>query len=183
MLVSRADSSIALRLLSGADAAPSELEQEVTRLFDQLRNPLLRYLLAFGSSPQDGEEVIQEVFVALFKHLLRGKSRQNLRGWIFRVAHNLALKQRLRQTREVDCVAPEHLDPTPNPEERAAARQRHEHLASVLRALPEQDRCCLVLRAEGLRYREISQVLGISLGSVSNSLGRSLARFTRADRG
>jgi RNA polymerase sigma-70 factor, ECF subfamily len=51
----------------------------------------------------------------------------------------------------------------------------------VLQALPERDRCCLGLRLEGLRYREIGQVLGMSLGAVSISLTRSLARLMRAN--
>jgi len=46
--------------------------------------------------------------------------------------------------------------------------------------LPEQSRRCLFLRAEGLRYREIAQVLDMSLGAVSLSLARSLARIARA---
>jgi RNA polymerase sigma-70 factor (ECF subfamily) len=54
-------------------------------------------------------------------------------------------------------------------------------LLGVLQALPEEDQCCLRLRAEGLRYREISALLGISLGAVSMSLTRSLARLMRAD--
>jgi len=58
-------------------------------LFEQFRNPLLRYALSFGLSVHDGEEVIQEVFIALFRHLQLQRSRKNLRGWIFRVAHNL----------------------------------------------------------------------------------------------
>jgi RNA polymerase sigma-70 factor (ECF subfamily) len=69
-----------------------------------------------------------------------------------------------------------------DPEEQLATNQRQVRLASVLQALPEQDRRCLSLRAEGLTYREIAQVLEISLGSVSLSLGRSLARFARADQ-
>src|SRR5271163_3602023 len=73
---------------------PSEIECEVISLFDQFRNPLLRYVLSFGLSVNDAEEVTQDVFLALFRHLQRGKSRHNLPGWIFRVAHNLALKQR-----------------------------------------------------------------------------------------
>jgi RNA polymerase sigma-70 factor (ECF subfamily) len=52
---------------------------------------------------------------------------------------------------------------------------------AVARALPEQDQCCLTLRAEGLRYREIARVLGISVGSVANSLARALGRLSRAD--
>jgi RNA polymerase sigma-70 factor (ECF subfamily) len=60
--------------------------------------------------------------------------------------------------------------------------QRQSRLRAVLAALPEQDQCCLRLRAEGLRYREISRVLGISLGAVSLSLTRSLTRLGFADR-
>ena len=48
-------------------------------------------------------------------------------------------------------------------------------------ALPETDRECLYLRSEGLRYREIAQILEISIGSVANCLARSLARLAAAD--
>src|ERR1700722_16458841 len=83
-----------------ASGRPNADEQAVVQLFDELRNGLLRYLLALGLPAHDGEEVIQEVFLALFQHLQRGKSRQNLHGWIFRVAHNLGLKRRLSRARE-----------------------------------------------------------------------------------
>ena|ERR1700722_15970213 len=166
--------------------SPSPDELEVIQLFDELRSPLLRYLLGFGLPAPDGEEVIQEVFLALFQHLRRGRSRQNLRGWVFRVAHNLGLKRRLARTREaalpsVDALAAAWTDPAENPEERLLSRQRHQRLQAILRALPEQDQWCLSLRAEGLRYREIAEVLDISLASVSASLTRSLARLSRAD--
>src|ERR1019366_1416919 len=75
-------------------ATPSEIECEVIRLFDQYRDSLLRYVLSLGLSAHDGEEIVQEVFLALFRHLRTGKSRRNLPGWTFCVAHNLALKQR-----------------------------------------------------------------------------------------
>jgi RNA polymerase sigma-70 factor (ECF subfamily) len=74
-----------------------------------------------------------------------------------------------------------HLDSRPNPEEQASFSQRQTRLLAVLRALPAQDQHCLRLRAEGLRYREIAEVLGRSLGSISASLARSLARLGRAD--
>jgi RNA polymerase sigma-70 factor (ECF subfamily) len=73
------------------------------------------------------------------------------------------------------------LDMGPNPEELAAGKQRQKRLRAVVRALPEQDRRCLYLRADGLRYREITDVLGMSLGAVAQSLERSLARLSRAD--
>jgi RNA polymerase sigma factor (sigma-70 family) len=162
----------------------SPVEAEINSLFRQLRNPLLRYLVALGISPHDGEEIIQEVFLALFQHLDRGRSRQNLPGWVFRVAHNLGIKQRVRSHRQKweEAEADAQSDSALNPEEQAVDAQRQKRLQAVLRALPEQDRCCLCLRAEGLRYREIAEVLEMSLGAVSLSLSRSLARLERADR-
>jgi RNA polymerase sigma-70 factor (ECF subfamily) len=184
------------RIVSAADfrscrdaAKASPLENEVVNLFDQLQDRLLRYLLSLGLSASDGEEIVQETFLALFLHLQRGKPRHNLRAWIFQVSHNLALKQRNttlrnRQTLvEYDRVAAENVfvDDAPNPEDRLTGNERRARLLNIWLALPEQDRRCLGLRAEGLTYREIAQVLDMSLGAVSLSLGRSLARFARAD--
>jgi RNA polymerase sigma-70 factor (ECF subfamily) len=157
------------------------------RLFDQFRDPLLRYALSFGLSPHDAEEVTQEAFLSLFRHLQMGRSRSNLRGWIFRVTHNLALKQRYANknrfgtTEPREAVLEQQSDPAPNPEEHLSSAQRRHLLLAVVQALPETDQNCIRLRAEGLRYREIASVLGISLGSVSTSLTRSIARLTRAD--
>jgi RNA polymerase sigma-70 factor (ECF subfamily) len=159
----------------------SRLAEEVTALFDELRNPLLRYVLSFGLSPQDGEEIIQEVFLSLFRHLKDGKPRNNLRGWAFRVAHNLGLKRRQANRKTVGYAAEVQLDPEPDPEEQLSNRQRQERLLAMVGALPEGDRRCLYLRAEGLRYREIAEVLEISLGAVALSLGRSLKRLSRID--
>lgn len=175
--------SVDLTSFASGRERQSPLEEEVVALFDQFRGRLLRYLLALGLNLQDGEEVIQEVFLALFQHLRRGKSRRNLRGWIFRVAHNLGLKQVLRSRGSAECLA-ESLavaDPSPSAEEKMMTDERRERLRAVYRALPGQDRWCLHLRAEGLRYREIANVLGMSLGAVSISIGRSLARLSRVD--
>ncbi|MGD0964401.1 MAG: sigma-70 family RNA polymerase sigma factor [Candidatus Acidiferrales bacterium] len=170
-------------------AKPSEIECEVMRLFEQYRNPLLRYVLSLGIPMHDSEEVTQEVFLSLFRHLQLGRSRRNLRGWLFRVAHNLALKQRYANQRSPATtassdwtLAERQSDPSPNPEEQVSFTQKRNRLLAVLEALPEEDQCCLRLRAEGLRYREIAALLGISLGAVSISLTRSLARLMRADR-
>lgn len=174
---------MSLPVPAGESPACSHAEAEVVDLFSQLRNPLLRYLLSLGLPVQEGEEIVQEAFLALFQHVRRGRSRRNLRGWLFRVAHNLALKRSRKghHHRELTDLAPEILlaDPAPNPEDQAASNQTQARLLGVVRALPEQDRRCLSLRAEGLRYREISQVLGMSLGAVSLSLVRSLARLAR----
>ena len=160
------------------------LEEEMLSLFDEFRDPLLRYLSSFGIAIPDGEELIQESFLSLFQHLQSGKSRENLRGWLFRVAHNLALKRRCRTRRDLDsrglAGSEDLVDPGPSPEDRLVNSQTRERLLAVIEALPEQDRRCLFLRAEGLRYRGIAEVLDMSLGAVSLSLARSLARVARA---
>jgi len=146
---------------------------------------LLRYLSSFGLALPDGEEVLQEVFLSLFQHLRRGKSRENLRGWLFRVAHNLALKRCHQTRRDLEArgaadIVNAALDPAPNPEDQLVNRQTQKRLLAVVRALPEQDRRCLSLRAEGTRYREIAEILDMSLGGVALSLARSLGRIARA---
>jgi RNA polymerase sigma-70 factor (ECF subfamily) len=176
-----ADARTGIAVYAGiaANSAPSALEREVVEQFDLMRERLLRYVLGFGLTAQDSEEIVQETFLALFQHLQRGRSRRNLRGWLFRVAHNLGLRkrQRMRATEE---VGDSLIDPAPNPEDQCAISQTERRLLAVLRALPEQDRRCLSLRAEGLRYREIAEVLDMSLGAVSIALTRSLARIARS---
>ena len=161
---------------------PVPLEAEVTHLFDELRLPLLRYLSSFGLAAQDSEEVVQEVFLALFVHLRAGKPRTNIQAWLFRVAHNLGLKRCLLNRKQPLAEEVLATDTAMNPEQLAASSQRHQRLLSVVRALPEQDRRCLYLRAEGLRYREIVSVLGMSLGAVAQSLERSLEKLGRLDQ-
>jgi RNA polymerase sigma-70 factor (ECF subfamily) len=174
-----------------ADAANVELSADnlaaddlVIELFDQLQGRLLLYVRSFGLPTQDSEDVLQEAFLSLFKHLMHGRSRANLRGWLFRVCHNLALKRRSSiKLSGVGCFAgysADRKDSAPTPHDLLEFREEHTLYAAVLDALPEQDRCCLLLRAEGLKYREISALVGMSLGSVCTSISRSLARFTRA---
>jgi RNA polymerase sigma-70 factor (ECF subfamily) len=165
---------------------PSEVECEVMRNFEQFRDPLLRYALSFGLSLHDAEEVTQEVFLSLFRHLQLRKSRQNLPAWLFRVTHNLALKQRYANLKSGDAnadwtAAEKQLDHSPNPEEQMSYAQKRHRLLAVFHALPEVEQTCLRLRAEGLRYREIATVVGMSLGAVSMLLTRSLARLMRAE--
>jgi RNA polymerase sigma-70 factor, ECF subfamily len=166
------------RAKSDKAGQPSAPGQEVLFLFDALQDRLFRYLTSFSVPVPDAEEVIQEAFLALFQHLQRGGARDNLRGWLFRVAHNLALKKRYRDRRDYQILPGSAsvedlvLDPGLNPEDQFAARQMHEKLMAVVQALPERDRQCLILRAEGLRYREIAEVPDMAVSSVSVSLAR-----------
>ena len=178
-----------LNLPADDSAASRVIQEDVLVLFDQHAGGLRRYVRSFGLSTEATEDVVQDVFLSLFRHLRLGRPRSNLPGWLFQVAHNLALKQRHRSQKrqktesEWDAaIADRAIDPAANPEEQLAGEERRRRLRSVLRAIPERDRQCLYLRAEGLRYREIARTLGISLGSVAKSLTRGISRLTSADQ-
>jgi RNA polymerase sigma-70 factor (ECF subfamily) len=105
------------------------------------------------------------------------------------VGHNLALKQRAKLMRRQKTESTWDgslddllVDPGFDPEQQLAEDRRGRRLRSVLQALPERERRCLYLRAEGLRYRDIARTLDISLGSVAKSLTRALARLMNADK-
>jgi RNA polymerase sigma-70 factor (ECF subfamily) len=171
-------------------AVEPAVESRVLTVFDECALPLRRYVASFNLGATMTEDIFQDVFLALFRHLSLGRPETNLKGWVFQVAHNLALKQRQRAARRLhvegswDATAADRIrDEELNPEERCASDQRQRHLASVLRRLPERDRQCVYLRAEGLRYRDIAKVLGISLGSVAKSMVRAVTSLSAADRG
>ena len=175
----------------GADAhaAPRAVEEDVLALFDECGPGVRRYVASFSLGAAATEDVVQDVFVALFRHLSLGRPATNLKGWLFQVAHNLALKQRQRNVKrrliegawDATC-AHQVLDDGLNPEERLAERQRQQHLVGVLRLLPDRDQRCIYLRAEGLCYRDIAKTLGVSLGTVAKSVVRAIARLSAAER-
>jgi RNA polymerase sigma-70 factor (ECF subfamily) len=189
MTLPSSDSTVELRLASSTPAHDAaELEGIVIHLFDQNQARLSTYIRAFGLPRHDAEDIVQEAFLSLFHHLKRGRPSWNLNGWLFRVAHNLALKRRTAnqaQSTQLDHEErlAQHPDPAHNAEQQLAFEQTHRRLRAVFDSLPELDRRCLHLRAEGLKYREIAKTLGISLGAVSLSLSRSLARMNRASGG
>jgi RNA polymerase sigma-70 factor, ECF subfamily len=177
--VTNSDSTLALPALPDAD-------RTVVELFDECRAPLHRYVGSFGVGGPDTDDVVQDVFLSLFRHLQQGRSQRNLKGWLFTVAHNLALKHRTRNKRRrgIDgdsSHAGEPIDPATNADDDLARFERQALLLRVFRALPEQDRRCLRLRAEGLQYREIAEITGLSLGGVAKSLARSMVRMENAD--
>lgn len=185
MTVSKLRSAIDLYVAGGVDpsVAIRPAQDEVLFLFDACGPSVLRYIRSLGVEPNAAQDVAQEAFLALFHHVRLDRPRDNLRGWLFKVAHNLALKHRQKVTRrdagflpDVD-LASLLVDPALNPEQRLAEEQHQLRLHAVWKALPERDRQCLSLRAEGLKYRDIAGVVGISLGSVAKSVSRSLARL------
>src|ERR1700739_4774390 len=63
---------------------------EATTLYRELRKPLMRYLVCLGLTPDEAQDVVQDAFLSLHRHLSSGGSQENIRSWVFRVAHNQA---------------------------------------------------------------------------------------------
>lgn len=184
--------SLALPAALPADAFSDTTAHQdlVLALYDECGPGLRRYLRSFGLSADVVEDALQEIFLSLFHHLERGRPRTNLRGWLFQVGHHLALKQRARLAarwrREGTLDPALHdscVDPAADVEQQLVDDARSRRLQSVLKAMPERDRQCVRLRAEGLRYREIASALQVSLGTVAKSLARAVTRLQRADAG
>ena len=162
-----------------------DAQEHTLRLYDECAPGVRRYLRSLSLPPDGVEDVVQEAFLELFRHVRMGRSRHNLQGWLFRVARNAAFKRHRRERRQRLMSGVGHpwtaaYDDAASPEERLVRRDEQRRLCTMINALRDRDRQCLLLRAEGLTYRDISQALGISLGSVAKSLTRAFGRLAGA---
>ena len=171
---------------SSEDRPPQWTEEQTVQLFDELRAPVLRYLASLGLRATEAEEVVQEVFLSLFRQSHRNVSGEHLRAWIFRVARNLALhRHRSKRRRPEDLFGLDFLpykdavDPQPTPEEQALTSNRHRRLMTAFSSFPDQVQQTLHLRAEGLRYREIAEVLGVSSTTVARTVSQALEKLQK----
>jgi RNA polymerase sigma-70 factor (ECF subfamily) len=168
-----------------ASTAAESAREEALRWFDELRDPLRRYLLCSGASAADADEAVQESFLRLYQHLERNGERGNLRGWVFQVARNF-LRDERKSARTRTSVpledAMEHdgrfADPGGSPEHRALGEERSRQMRAAVEKLNPQQRECILLRAAGLRYREIAETMGINISSVGSLVQRAVARLS-----
>jgi RNA polymerase sigma-70 factor (ECF subfamily) len=177
------DSLAPMSLFAGTDQPQPVREDQVMDLYDRLRPSLLTYLGGLGITLHEAEDVIHDCFVLLFDHLAAKGEDENLRGWIFRVAHNRAMDL-FREGRRIQQAGAEGtdllaavIDTSFSPEERAIRSEELRRLRIALCRLTPQQRSAVLLRAEDLRYREISVVLGVSVKRVSELIQRALARL------
>lgn len=171
---------------SSKEPPPGRTEDQIIQLFDELRAPVLRYLVSLGLLATEGEEIVQEVFLTLFRQSPRKAEGEHVRAWIFRVARNLALRcHRSRRRKPEDLFGLDFLphqdpiDPQPTPEEQALNSDRRHRLTTAFNSFPDQVQQTLYLRAEGLRYREIAELLGVSSTTVARTVSQSLEKLQK----
>jgi RNA polymerase sigma-70 factor, ECF subfamily len=153
---------------------------EAATLYRELRKPLLRYLVCLGLSSDEAQDVVQDAFLSLHRHLAAGGSQENIRSWLFRVAHNRARNHQNRYDRRfgtpLDAKEELVLDET-TPERAVLDKEKFQQVARAIRLLSASEQECLLLRAGGLRYREIGEVLGISISTVSDTVSRAIKKL------
>ncbi|HEY4049914.1 MAG TPA: sigma-70 family RNA polymerase sigma factor [Acidobacteriaceae bacterium] len=171
------DDSVPFALpLSSCPAASSE----ATTLYRELRKPLLRYLICLGLSNDEAQDVVQDVFLTLQRHLASGGSQENIRGWVYRVAHNQARNRQTSYERRFAAPLEAAIDSASEeatPEHTLLEKEKFRLLEQAIRLLRDTERECLLLRAGGLRYREIGEVLGISTSTVADTVERAIKKL------
>jgi RNA polymerase sigma-70 factor (ECF subfamily) len=171
-----------LGILVSDPASIARTRERIVDLYDHLRPSLRAYLCCLGMSSDQAEDIIQDTFLRLVRHRFEPGAADNLRAWVFRVAHNLSMDVHRSQIRspygndeESRPVIRERVDPRPSPEQQLLLDERMRHFEDAFAQLTPKQRQCVLLRAEGFRYREIALTLGISVQRVGELMQRSIS--------
>lgn len=159
-------------------------EERVARLYETHRDKIYRFLVGEGLGVAKAQELAQDVFVKLFVALTRGNKIESEQAWLYTVAAKSAVDYWRREGRpmwvELDSVPSmaENLQSKElTPEAAALRNQRSRRVAAMLARLPKEQRLGIHLRMQGLRYREIAKILGVSVPTVSGLLSTAVERL------
>ena len=171
-------------LSSGRHDGPAWRER-THELHVSLNHSLYRYLRSLGLSADEADDALQETFLRLAGHLKEGGAEDNLRSWLFQVAHNLSMDvhRASRRDRPGDpdlCreQIEEPVDTEANPERIYMQKEQRKRLMAAMSNLTLRQRNSILLRAEGLRYREIAAVLGVSEQRAIHLVKRGLLQLS-----
>jgi RNA polymerase sigma-70 factor (ECF subfamily) len=151
--------------------------EEFDRLFRDDYRPIFTFFRNSGYSPEEAEELAQETFLQAYKSWKHFRGDSTAKTWLFGIAKNiwcndLRAQGRLKRT-STDEVPLEVLEdegspkvPTtdtegqPSPQDDALAAERARSVRAAVGELPEMQRRALFLQLDqGLKYREIAEVL------------------------
>ena len=169
--------------------APLDFE----RLYDEHAQAVFAFLLNFTRHEADTRDLLQEVFVKVFKGIKHFHGESSLKTWMYRIAVHEASNHRrgwLRRLRHepfsLDEMGPEPVivgagsgNGIKTPYQLLEQEERQQLVRRALASLTEPYRSAVVLREiEDLSYEEIAQILGVAEGTVKSRLlrGRELLR-------
>lgn len=149
--------------------------------------PLVYHLgLKFSESPEDAEDIVQEVFTKIWRNLDSFNHDSSLKTWIYRIASNTCIDHSRRASCRFDDGTIETADALSSDGEELHACYNYtaenellaeEAAAQIRKAIthlkPSLKEVLLLKEFEGMTYDEISSALGISLGTISSRLNRA----------
>ena len=178
------DTALIAAFTAGEDRA---FEVLVTRYQTRLLNFICRTI----GDRERGEDLVQEVFIRVHRHLHRFDRTKKFSTWIYTIASNLAknelrnrarnplvLFQSLRQNWDDEDRPLQFEDHNSRPDDMYRRRYLREVVEAAITKLPEHHRQVFVLRElEGKPYEEIAVITGCNLGTVKSRLNRARAAF------
>ena len=162
--------------MSSEHRAPETRDQRCIRLLEEHDRALRRLAASYERDPSRRQDLVQDIWLAVWQALPRFRDECSERTFVFRIAHNRGVSHIDHwQRRRVDALDTEMpiVAPQSDPEHSLSQQQRHDRLQAAVQALPLAQRQIVVLRLEGLSHAEIAEVVGISENNVA-------VRFTRA---
>ena len=178
------DNRVVQRFLDGEERAFNELVRRYDR---RLQNFVYRTI----GDRERAEDLIQETFVRVYRHIHRFDQTRKFSTWIYTIAGNLAknelrnrsrnplvLFQSLMKNREADFRPLEWEDPKTRPDDLYRRRFLREKVDEAVSLLPEHHRVVFVLRElHGKTYEEIAEITDCTLGTVKSRLNRARNKF------
>jgi RNA polymerase sigma-70 factor (ECF subfamily) len=164
----------------------SSLRDLVLEYYDREHVSLERYVSFLGVDSDICRDIVQESFLRLHEHLLANGDRTNLRAWLYRVAHNLSRNgqtaSHVSKTSPMTALVgvAEPVARTVSPEQMLLQQERQACLKRAIDDLSPAQKECLLLRAQGFKYREIADILSLSVSTAAEIVGRALERLKKA---
>ena len=151
----------------------------VTDLFESWAPFLVRYAVRTTHSFEFADDLVQEVFLALYRDLRGGKHIENLKAWTFGAVRNQVRKHaRYIQRHAEELEPPDTLDLIPaKPCFPDVAAEFNDGAPPGLDLLSVREEEVLLLRLQSFKYREIADKLGIGTKSVCTLLARALKKL------
>lgn len=153
--------------------------RQFVALFEASFDRLFRYLDRLSGEPDLAADLAQEAFVRLYR---RGAMPDTPDAWLVTVAMNLfrntrSTEGRRRRLLTIARGEAAHSDPAPSPARGVDAEDSRRRVRQAIDRLPDRERRLLLLRAEGLSYRDLSQTLELNEASIGTLLARARRAF------
>ncbi|MBI1356497.1 MAG: sigma-70 family RNA polymerase sigma factor [Acidobacteria bacterium] len=155
---------------------------ETEELFAEHRDSLMRYLRRHLDDQSVAEDILQECFIRFFQTRSRGEEIDQPRAWLFRVSHNLLIDHGRKSRPDLlDEEGWERL------EGQMAGGNQGLEARLQLSSLPwdrltELELECLRLRSEGLKFREVGEVLGLTISTVASYIARAVKKLQEPEK-